>query len=592
MNRTFCRLSFAPALLVLAGLTVAQETSSGSIRPGTFFETVDVEIVNVEVFVTDKRGLPITGLQRKDFELLADGVPQEITNFYAAARGRSAAPSVPDVVEGVGDTALSGAAAEVPPSQRLHLVVVVDNEHIRSVNRSRVFQELRTFLAKRLEQGAFVTVSSLNPQLVRHSDFVNDQIAVEALLDEIETVSDRPRTNEIERRQVLSELSTTGRIYNRADYAEGQVAFDSPDLINRIRAYAQTEFSTSQTTLRNLSRVVSSLAGVEGRKALLYVSDGIANRPGEEMFLAWSYRYGDGTPAPQGLRSVGLNSDYFREIGRFDLMPQILQLAKLASNARVGWYAIDAERDHSAPLKSAAVGGGIASETVDALEVNLREPAELIAELTGGRRIQASTRLERDLAAIADFDSYYSLGFARPSDSEEGVHDIQVKVRGKGLAVRHRESFELKSNDDRMADATIATLLYQKTKNPLGLVLTPGAIQERENGTYILGVEVQIPLRSITLVPNDSGSHLAQLSLYVTIKDRDGQPRPVQKLPFSASIPGDKVEEALEQSTHYDLPVLLRTGDQQIAVGVRDELGSVESFLRLEIAKTASEGGS
>ncbi|MCP4204084.1 MAG: VWA domain-containing protein [bacterium] len=590
MNRRR-HLSILLALLAIAGIASAQETDvTLTTRPGAFFETVDVNIVNIEVFVTDKSGLPVTGLQREDFELLVDGAPREITNFYTATRGRPAAFSSPDRAEDLQAPALPDVPARVPSNQTLYLAVVVDNEHIRSVNRARVFRDLRKFLATRLEQGAFVTMSSLNPELVIHSDFVDDPRALGAMLDELERAADRPRINEIERRQILSELSTTGRIYNRADYAEGRVAFDSPDLINRIRAYAQIEFNASQSTLRNLSRVVSSLAGVEGRKALLYVSEGIVNRPGEEMFLAWSYRYGDGTPAAQGLRSVGSDTDYFREIGRFDLMPQVRELAQLTSNARVGWYTIDAESDHGATLRSAAVGGSIASETLDVLEANVREPAELIGELTGGRRIQASTSLERDLAAIDDFDTYYSLGFARPSGSEAGVHDVRVKVRGKGLKVRHRASFQLKSDDDRMADATVATLLYQKAENPLGLVLRPGARQERDDGDYILGVEVQVPLRNIALIPTDSGTHVAQLSLYVTIKGPDGQPRPVQKLPFSAAIPDEKLEEALGHSTHYTLPVVMRRGDQQIAVGVRDELGFVDSFLRLEI--TGSETGS
>jgi len=42
---------------------------------------VDVPLVNVDVVVTDNRGTFITGLQKGNFRVLEDGVPQTITNF-------------------------------------------------------------------------------------------------------------------------------------------------------------------------------------------------------------------------------------------------------------------------------------------------------------------------------------------------------------------------------------------------------------------------------------------------------------------------------------------------------------------------------
>ncbi len=41
-------------------------------------------LVNVDVLVTDKNGNPITGLGKKNFKVLDDGVPQSVTNFSTA----------------------------------------------------------------------------------------------------------------------------------------------------------------------------------------------------------------------------------------------------------------------------------------------------------------------------------------------------------------------------------------------------------------------------------------------------------------------------------------------------------------------------
>src|SRR5512139_4062932 len=54
-----------------------------------------VEVVRVEVVVTQKRGRPKTGLRREDFAVFEDGKPQEIVQFLAFARPQPSPPSVP-----------------------------------------------------------------------------------------------------------------------------------------------------------------------------------------------------------------------------------------------------------------------------------------------------------------------------------------------------------------------------------------------------------------------------------------------------------------------------------------------------------------
>src|SRR5689334_8108116 len=71
----------SPAYLRLA-LALSQDSGQ------TFFESIDVNVVNVEVYVTDRDGKRVQGLTRDDFQVLEDGKPVEITNFYAVSEGR------------------------------------------------------------------------------------------------------------------------------------------------------------------------------------------------------------------------------------------------------------------------------------------------------------------------------------------------------------------------------------------------------------------------------------------------------------------------------------------------------------------------
>ena len=91
MSRSSRRLLVAVTLLaVTAGLGIAQETpTTAPARAGSgfFTEIIDVRVINVEVFVTDRSGVPVAGLGPETFELKVDGKPMPISNFYAEVGG-------------------------------------------------------------------------------------------------------------------------------------------------------------------------------------------------------------------------------------------------------------------------------------------------------------------------------------------------------------------------------------------------------------------------------------------------------------------------------------------------------------------------
>ena len=76
-------LLVAALAVLLTGPLVAQQPSAEEV----FVGRVEVNVVNVEVYVTDKDGHPVTGLTREDFELYEDGERVEITNFFAVEDG-------------------------------------------------------------------------------------------------------------------------------------------------------------------------------------------------------------------------------------------------------------------------------------------------------------------------------------------------------------------------------------------------------------------------------------------------------------------------------------------------------------------------
>ena len=223
----------ASLLLLCAPFAVAQQTSSASAPDSAapdsaaartedqeayepsaapddlqvFVDTVNVQVVNVDVYVTDKKGNRVTGLTRDDFELYEDRRPVKITNFYAVEGGRP--------LEGPTVSALpTGATAapqplpyeprlaeDVPADQRLFLVVYVDNFNIHPANRNRVMQDLGYFLSTEVKPGDEVMLVSYDRSLKVRRPFTADPAVVARSLEELERLTGHASSRDDERRQ-------------------------------------------------------------------------------------------------------------------------------------------------------------------------------------------------------------------------------------------------------------------------------------------------------------------------------------------------------------------------------------------------------
>ena len=555
-------------------------------RPAEFAERLDVKVVNVEVWVNRKDGSPVEGLVASDFKLLVDGAEVPITNFYSQVDG---APATTDRRTGVAAPAdravVAGESVAPPPPGKRRTVILVDNANLRAANRRRVFEHLRTFLRQSLRPGDPVSVVSLGDSLVIHCDFLDDLEAIERILGDLEKVSQRSAANDLQRRQLLSDLFEGTAMRGTENRTSSSDQFNSGPQLDLIRAYAAEEYQQSKASLGALDRFLASLGGIAGRKSAIYVSEGIPNHPGEELFIAWRERYRD----LRHQRITTLDAEYYREVGQFELLQDFQALARRANASGVTLYAIDAVSDHTADLRSADLSGGVVQEALYTMEANVRDPLESTAVATGGLRLQASPSLAADLARLAtDFATSYSLGF-QPRHGVDGKdHTIEVKLRRGDGTVRHREHYRLKSNDESMAEATMASLLYQAGENPLGLRLAAGQPQARADGLSVLPVKVEVSMRDVAMVPRGD-VYASQFVFYITVKDRAGQPQPVQRVPFHITVPAAGLDAARGQAAAYELPVVLRPGDQQVAIGVLDEIGGASATARLEVQ--ASQNG-
>jgi VWFA-related protein len=521
-----------------------------------FVDRIDVRVVNVDVYVTDKDGKRVTGLTKDDFELFEDKKPVDITNFYAVEGGEPvaepASARVADLETGQAPAPQPIETTDVPPEQRLFLVVYIDNFNIRPVNRNRVIGELGYFLSTELDRDDQVMLVTYDRSLHVRRPFTADPDLVARSLEEV--------------------ARTTGHAVSRDDAREKTLErITRAQTENQALVYARMHAEEMQNDLRftvgALKEMISDLAGLPGRKAILYVSDGVPMVPGQDVFHAVQGKFGA--------------SSGFTDSFQYDASREFTEIANLANANRVTFYTVDAAGLRIASTFTAEHAGPSLGISVDsAYNANNQSPLRYMAETTGGEAILNTNRVLPGLKQVAeDFSTYYSLGYSPRAVGSGRYHRIEVKVKGrKDLQVRHREGYRDKTVEAQMVDGTVSALHFGFRDNPLGVKLGFGTPSPREGRHLVVPLQVEIPLSEVVLVPA-TGTYESRVRIYVSALDSQGDSSPVQQIPVQISIPEAEYERALEQRYRYTVPLLMRRGVHHVAVGVRDEIASKESFV-------------
>ena len=92
-----------------------------------------------------------------------------------------------------------------------------------------------------------------------------------------------------------------------------------------------------------------------------------------------------------------------------------------------------------------------------------------------------------------DFDTYYSLGYTPAHSGSGRYYKIEVKLKRKGLKVRHRSGYRDKPLYSRMEEGTLSTLRYGFEKNPLELKLQIEEGQKNEDDQFEVPILIGIP---------------------------------------------------------------------------------------------------
>ncbi len=549
--------TFLIASLLLPPSAVMAQSSA---EDPTFFESIDVSVVNVEVIVTGKDDKRVTGLTQDDFEVFEDGKRVELSYFYAKEGEAPAAASETAVEEG-------SAVASVPEDQQAYLAIFVDNQNLAAAGRNRVLTSVKEFLQNQLGPRDRVLLATYNgPGAVSvQQSPTRDPQALVAAIDEIAKSS--TGASNLDLRMIVTEIDQS--VDEEED--ERVALMDAESAYSSVEMYAQQAYNKAKSTVAALEQFINGLSGLPGRKAVLYISGGVSLRPAEAIYAAWEQKFGRLNQS-ENIASRMNTLD-------IDVTQHFERLAARANANRITFYSLGVPN---------ALDGGTASSrgftswsrTQDLTEMNSTgQSMFMLAGPTGGLA-QFDNISPKDLLTRMreDLDSFYSLGYI-PSHRRTGKnHKIEVKVKRPGLTARYRESFRDRTTQELMTDQTMSALLFGSDANPLEVAVELQDVvgEKTKKDEKLVQLTVKLPMSKLVLLPQEQ-VHEGSVSVFLAVRDSNGRNSDITQVKIPVRIPNDRLMASLGQTAGYRTRLVMRPGEHTVAVGVRDELANVSS---------------
>ncbi|MEM9558484.1 MAG: VWA domain-containing protein [Acidobacteriota bacterium] len=548
---------FAVGISVPASV-VAQEVAEGGPEAG-FIDRMDVLVVNLDVTVLDEDGNTVEGLRAEDFEVYEDDRRLGLTNFFEVRSGRR----MPDVMPEIGSE--EARLLLQPIEQRaepLHLVLYVDNFNLSPLNRRRTLHHVRQFLLSQLQSGDRVALYAYDRPLRQLVPFTEDIGEVLSALDGVERTSAFRSSMEDDRQQLLSAI-----------YSE-----PPPQGVDvRMRFYARKVQNDLAFTINGIRNLCDSISGLPGRKAVLYVSDGLPWRGAEDVFQARAETTGE--------------SSYLMDVTEYDFSREFTLLAAKVNTNDVNLFTIDAAGLRGYELGSARASGSRSHVAADFTHRrNMQSTLEFMADETGGLAVVGTNNIGDGLRRFADaLDNYYSLGYTPAHGRDGRYYSIEVKVVGRDdLKVRHRQGYRFKSLETEFSDRTMAALLHGIESNSHGAFLEFGRPTPADDKKLLVPVLVRVPSESLTLLPRGDDL-MATLRVFVAAIDEEQRLAPAQSLLWTIRFPAARAAEAEGIAFTYELKMIMRPGVQTVAVGLAEDATGLASYVKRSIRLAGSD---
>ena len=536
-----------------------------------FLDVSELTVVSVDVSVADKKGT-VLNLTANDFEVYQDRKPVPLTNFSAFTRHAEAKTTPTPAPNAAPESATPTPTPEpaAPPKREPRFVAFyVDNENLMPFDRNRVINKMVDWIDTNLtppDQAMVVSFAAQSMKIIQ--PFTSDPDEIASALRSLKKLVGG-RSDAINSRQRVeddinenSSQTSPGAAASSAGYAQ---------VLDEAKSFSREARNNLQFAVRALQDLVGMMGGLPGKKAVIYLSDGLPMTPGAELY----YEIEEQFQATAALT----------ESREFDSTDLYSSLVRTAISAGVTLYSIDARGLQDEAGIEAENQQSRSPLAASIATSNYQDSLVYMAERTGGIAILNANDPTPGLDKIAaDFETYYSIGYRLIPTGEDRMHRVEVKVKGHPeYKLVYKNTFVEKTLPTRIADRVMSGLAFDLKDNPLGIELRVGQPMPADNNRWTLPVEVKVPVDKVAFIP-DGDDFIAFLMVYYAARDDEGKQSDLQHTEHPLRIPASDYQSMRRDQLTVSTSLLVEPGTYRISVGVRDELTNQAGYALVKSA--------
>jgi VWFA-related protein len=516
-----------------------------------------VTAILVDVVVRDRAGEPVTDLGPEDFEVIEDGVRQDVGSFTPIFRdetpGRRAtlpASRAAHVAEASGAPAAPAGAPPELPSEVLALVF----DRLSPDGRALAFSAANTYLQSE-HPDRIVGVFGIDLSLVSLQPFTREMADVRRAIERAgQRATSQFGATGAERRDMQDRaLRATDQSAASAGAAAGQGAGAAGAAAGAAAAEAQMlqmqqrmleTFDTLErdqrgyATANGLLAVVSGMRNMPGRKAIIFFSEGLSIPPNvQERFLAVVAAANRANVSIYSMDSAGLRTESTLREARDEVFA-----AGQRSLSR------NPSRDLTGEPMTAALERNEAY-----LRLDPHSGLGQLADQTGGLLVSNTNDFRRALARVdSDMRNYYMLSYVPSNPEFDGRYrNISVRVSRPGLTVQHRKGYfavRAPAGEPVLTYEAPALAVLDKSAVPNAFPVRAGALRFPEAARPgLTPIVVEFPTAGITFQPSpDKTLYTSDVTVLVRFRDVDGQVLEKLSQRYELQGPIDQMDRATQ----------------------------------------------
>jgi VWFA-related protein len=391
---------------------------------------VSVTLKLIQVYVTDKNGIPVQDLKKEDFVVFDNGQPVVVTDFEkhsllpppaAAATPEATAPVVP---------------TPVPPSRALSRKFFLffdfafNNQKgvVKAVKAALHFLDTQVMPG---DQVALLSYSMLKGVSV-HEYLTTDHAKVREGVAAITSKQISGRASEIEEQYWQQAEEALPPARGQADRSEA-----------RILAARQESKTLVENYILKMTALAKALRLEQGQKSFLLFSTGIPN----------SLIYGNQAGNPKGLETrhkfeppdrvlLHLHEEMFKELSASNCAFYIFDTREAAKVPSLFDYD---ERTLESGSRDIFSPEGVFQDSTGVFRDDKTTGLDALKRLsdrTGGKFFSNINMYQKNLDQVQDLTgAYYVLGYSISEQWDGRFHEVKVDVKKKGCEVRAQSGY-------------------------------------------------------------------------------------------------------------------------------------------------------